>query len=440
MKPDKVIITQENGKYKFTCNFKSLNDSQGFIMSSSNYNEVVEFVNDLLSIFADNDEYGNRVKRLKLLQFNTLNIKNDFILLSEKYEKNLPQIKGLISFFKKTGDNKAFVIILNEPITPKLSFDLNAYLYSLSGNRSFEEIKEENDKLFKNVIEEYHIRAVGEFRKSIGNPIKTERLCRFCKKKVPEVSFKYKAHAMSEALGNKNVILFDECDKCNEVFGKSIEGDIITYLSLFRTIYEVDGKRGKKKIKGRNFEMTKNETVEIKFWNIDERPKKGDPYNLRLDFGKDLNRQNIYKTLCKFFLSVIEEDQLHYFEKTFDWINGKYISTNKLPKVAELISYEHFSKQPKIFYYLRKSNKTKLPYAICDFQFTCKKMVFIIPFCSLDKQEFNSSKDWDKIFKVFKYFDETRGWQFNDFSKDKNENLIVQLNSKLHIENKTNGK
>ena len=41
---------------------------------------------------------------------------------------------------------------------------------------------------------------------------KANRQCRFCEKRSPEVTFRKKAHAIPELLGNKSLITYYECD------------------------------------------------------------------------------------------------------------------------------------------------------------------------------------------------------------------------------------
>ena len=85
----------------------------------------------------------------------------------------------------------------------------------------------------------------------IGESDKSKRVCRYCNKKSPEVSFKKVAHSISEALGNKKIITNDECDACNEKFGEGIENDLILYLNLYRVFLELEGRMGFLSLKGK---------------------------------------------------------------------------------------------------------------------------------------------------------------------------------------------
>ncbi|MEX6156050.1 HNH endonuclease [Providencia hangzhouensis] len=53
-----------------------------------------------------------------------------------------------------------------------------------------------------------------------------------------ETSFNKEAHAISEALGNKSIILNEECDNCNEFFDKNIERDFLLIMTLQDPIME----------------------------------------------------------------------------------------------------------------------------------------------------------------------------------------------------------
>ena len=58
------------------------------------------------------------------------------------------------------------------------------------------------------MLDNYNIKYYGNILKKIGHKNKTERICRWCHKTTtsnPPVTFNEKAHAISEALGNKNL-------------------------------------------------------------------------------------------------------------------------------------------------------------------------------------------------------------------------------------------
>ena len=61
--------------------------------------------------------------------------------------------------------------------------------------------------------EHYEVRIfTGDNRLNIGEFKKSKRVCRFCGRSMPKITFMQKAHAISESLGNKGLICREECD------------------------------------------------------------------------------------------------------------------------------------------------------------------------------------------------------------------------------------
>ncbi len=73
---------------------------------------------------------------------------------------------------------------------------------------------------------------------------KSNRVCRFCGKKPPEVGFRKVAHAIPEAIGNKSIESAYECDTCNDKFGRGIENDLGSWSKPMRTFARIRGKNG----------------------------------------------------------------------------------------------------------------------------------------------------------------------------------------------------
>lgn len=117
-------------------------------------------------------------------------------------------------------------------------------MLAIERGEDFEKIAKEMDTIFGKLMNSYEMFVFDEnTRQSIGERDKSKRVCRYCNKSKPEVSFKKVAHSISKALGNKKIITNDECDTCNEKFGKGIENDLILYLSLFRNFSALKGKK-----------------------------------------------------------------------------------------------------------------------------------------------------------------------------------------------------
>ena len=217
----------------------------------------------------------------------------------------------------------------------------------------------------------------------------------------------------------------EECDECNDKFSKTIEPDIIQYLALFRIFYDVKGKGGSKKFKGDNFEIKNDGNVELKFYSADDLLLIHD--KVKLDGKETISLQNIYRSLCKFFLSVIDSEHLPAFTDTIKWINHD-LEVAQLPKMGQLISYHGFTKQPKLVTYRRKTDDINIPYAVGEFYFTCVVIVFILPFTTKDEKDFTSESDYEYFWDTFQHSKRTDGWEFIDFSNDTKKKSTININ------------
>lgn len=69
--------------------------------------------------------------------------------------------------------------------------------------------------------------------------------CRICARTVEDgVTFSDAAHIIPAALGNRTLFCRDECDQCNHQCGESLDNALVDYLSPFRAISRLPGRRG----------------------------------------------------------------------------------------------------------------------------------------------------------------------------------------------------
>lgn len=194
------------------------------------------------------------------------------------------------------------------------------------------------------LLDLYHIRIYSGAGKSQYFGVSENRTCRFCGKSEPDVKFSSKAHAISECLGNKSLICNEECDDCNDIFSKTIEPDIAHMLSFLLTLHSIQGKRGLRKTTGKNFKMSLDKstaidnnigTLKIQFDR--DFPTDFDDFiknKLPIDTSNlKFTPQNVYKCLCKYVISILDNGVLPYFQDTIKWINNK-TRYCKLPIVA----------------------------------------------------------------------------------------------------------
>lgn len=265
-------------------------------------------------------------------------------------------------------------------------------------------------------------------RHYIGEASKSKRICRFCGNQIPTVSFNHTSHAISELLGNKSLVCREECDICNERFSRIIEPDIANMLSPILTIYSIHGKNGIRTTTGNNFKLSldesskeKDEVSAIKL-ELDQ----DIPDNIEGFFKKslllDTNSlqyipQNVYKCLCKYVVSVINERYLPNFKKTINWINSttKYC---KLPLVA-IGNSRKISDTPNLIVSIRKTNNHNYPYCFALFSIANIVLAFIVPYSSKDKYKFTTSQKYAIFQKMIKSWYVGVKWSFNKLSSSK---------------------
>lgn len=387
-----------------------------------------EFVVDMMKIY----QYINDENQIAIdpLQINSDKVQVEIGVLVDKYRSKVPEINGFNTFFKSLTENEKYLFLPGKTFNSLDRFKLRNFLKANIEGKSIKNIEKENLDFFGQSIKKYSITGFGNQNRKIGQPIKQKRKCRFCQKSMPEVTFSQKAHAISEALGNKTVILFDECDNCNEKFSKSLEPQIVEYLSLFRTMFGVKGKRGDTKYKGHNFSISKTKDVKIELKDVERPLENVFPYVIPLKSDKKVVLLDIYKCLCKYFLSVIEEKELVNFKKTINWINGE-LESKTLPFISESITYNRASLQPRMTIYIRKRKSKNFPFAVCEFQLTVKRFVFIVPFSSQDEKDFTDKVDYKRFWSAFKHYKNAGAWIQTDFSSKTPKIFEINLSATL---------
>ena len=147
---------------------------------------------------------------------------------------------------------------------------------------------------------------------------------------------------------------------------------------------------------------------------------------MRLETTEKITTQNIYKTLSKYALGVIDRTQIVNFKDTIEWINGKR-NIDNLPKVAILSSYDLFSTHPKLTVYLRKSKDNKLPYAVAEFRFTYLTFVYIIPNSNKDTIDFTQDDNFNYFWNFFKHYSLLPNWHFYKMNNNTPQLFVMNL-------------
>lgn len=210
--------------------------------------------------------------------------------------------------------------------------------------------------------------------------------CRFCGKQKPEVSFRNRAHAVSETLGNKRIISIDnECDSCNLMFSK-YEKDLTSFLFPFLILNGIKGKKGMRKYKtldGKSSLTYTDDLIKIcekqGFTRVSENK---DKHEMQYKYYSDgYVSRNIYKILVKMALSLLPEEKFNKF------INASRALVSNTPTSG--LEKLRFTWYPGLGVfdlivrgYLRKGNDLSKPTYI--FYLCCGNFSFQVPIYSDD--------------------------------------------------------
>lgn len=182
---------------------------------------------------------------------------------------------------------------------------------------------------------------------------KKTNVCRFCLRDTRFTSFKNKSHAISHCLGNKTIILLNECDKCNSYFGDIFENDLASYTLPIRNLNSIKGKNKKPKYKSNDKKAT-IESVKDKDKFLEIIAQTGSSIIEQEDTGFKLEFDiepytplNVYKALVKMALSIMPEEYLEKFMLT------------KMQILNEHSEYKTFleEKNPELLRILNESKK-----------------------------------------------------------------------------------
>ena len=154
---------------------------------------------------------------------------------------------------------------------------------------------------------------------------KNNQVCRFCGRKKGEVTFKKKAHALSNLIGNNRLFSYYECDECNGNRFSKYESDFSNYMKLFHCLLQIKGKRGIPSYKSRKDDFTR---VDIKDC-ISVLQKEDETAIAHLDKKNKIihfkgkrtyTPINVYKCLLKMALTVMPDSELPEITNAMDFL------------------------------------------------------------------------------------------------------------------------
>ena len=326
------IYSLNNDNYEF-----SIEELPVFNNIAEVDDKIAKFLYDFYLVFATETQKvnDNQVNLMfnNFIPFNK-DLKNKLDNFVGTYKIQYPKLNALRKYFDNINDDEFICVLPSlKKVDTKEELEITRILHELN-NKEFVNV----DKLFHTVVENYNIHYYGDILKRIGHKNKADRVCRWCHqtiKSTPAVTFDEKAHAISEALGNKNLYLYDECDTCNHNFAATIELDFIKSIQILNTVWGVQGKNGIPKIKTHNLEIQHADSSTLVSSESGNK-KITEPLSFSYNAGT-ITSQNIYRALCKFALSVLEDENvLNKCTWTTDWISNKH-NLEKTPLVYKAL-------------------------------------------------------------------------------------------------------
>lgn len=396
---------------------------------------------ELISIFWTVE--NGQITLTPILKMNS-KLREHYNKFVDLYKSKTPVLNRLKSSLDKINDDEYFFTSNKTDYTTDQVLFIGILIDSHNNSTSDEETAVEFENLMGNLeasfgklLENYELTVFDSTQKiKIGESDRNKRICRFCSNGMNteiKVTFKHKAHAFSDALGNKSVVLNDECDTCNNKFGSTIEEDFIRYLDIYRAFSKDNGGSSTPKLKFENGAIQDVDGLTTVISQDIDHDEKTGVLTILLKSTHKLVNVNIYKALCKYALSVVAEEELIYLTKTIDWIKSEEEEDISLPKVAVAISNNMYVSVPVLGLYMRKNDSNKYPHIVGEFKYKSLIFVFLIPFSSKDKTTFTTTKDYNIFWKLFDHYSSLQSWKFHDlsiFSKEKFQFKIQLLNKK----------
>ncbi len=187
--------------------------------------------------------------------------------------------------------------------------------------------------------------------------------CMFCLKSEPEVSFSSRAHVIPEFLGNKHLLHFEECNRCNNYFSSTLEDALDKYTKIFRTFDKIPNKKNKLVEYRSNNQKSRvhfdKENLIFQFIDGNQDLLNFDDEALMAEGKFDVlpcRPVDIFKGLSKIMLGVLPKDHLKNFSYLKEWLisDDHKNFKNKLFIMITYLPYFN-KKQLEVFIKFRKT-------------------------------------------------------------------------------------
>jgi len=333
-----------------------------------------------------------------------------------RHVKDIHAISELGEWLKRMANDEIFYVL--PKCTPQVEEQVKFNLLKANTPDFDQGTHEVVQETLVEIQKNYRINIFNEKTASIGEPDKQKRVCLFCGEANPK-NYQRKAHAISESLGNKLLVQYEECDTCNEKFGKTFEKDFANFMLIFRSQFGVSGKKGIPKQEGKHsVEFSNIDNVFCVRINVDsdDVPEEYLPHQIHIPITEKVSLQGVYKTLVKYCISLIGNEHREAISTTAKWLNGDFIWNKQLPNVAKLLDYYFFTDKPWAICYTRTSDDVRLPKFTIEFHFLMFVFVAIVPFVEESESKFIDETSYTYFWNTMTHLKRSDRWMFLDYS------------------------
>lgn len=339
----------------------------------------------------------------------------------QRIRKLLGFLKGLFDgeFFYYFNEDKASIAERKTAIAClRFGYKSNEFPIVLH-NRIFEHFS------IVDVLFEYHSYGFDGLEEWSGEADEAIRICRFCCQSVPIVSFKKVAHAIQDALGNKLLFCYEECDTCNHDLAV-VEDQFRIMMDFRRSIFRIPRKGTTKaaKVVGKDFIIVPDENgnpiLHLMKEAIPQHVCDQKPFVHHFELKSPIVNEQMYKALCKMVIDMLPTRELSHFKNTIKWIKSKDFIPDTLPSIwlvvlTDATRKEIPYKQPVLDVFINNhQGNLEAPYCTGIIWIYDIAYVFIVPFVDIDKGAYKYDSDlcshWTKM-KQWMGFD---GWLRQD--------------------------
>ncbi|MGR9281426.1 helix-turn-helix domain-containing protein [Rhizobium johnstonii] len=396
-----------------------------FLMSESNGAEfqlhyTVEAADAVAEVLSAFGKVEGGVASFDPVQSATAALKQRLEDLVSKHSAAVPQLHRLKKFVHVLRDDEYFLLLPEKAASTAEQLERERLVFRL--NHPDEQVDPDGmHDLFGTLLARYNMSSPRTDRLTVIGKMDRARLkCRFCDRTAAEgATFKSAAHAIPTALGNDHLKVANECDCCNNYFGRETEPSLVAMLDIQRAFLGIQG-RGKNDgrpqltfAEGKVFHDGKKLNIASKDVSKDD---KTGAISVHLGKGAPMIPVAAYKALVKIVLSVIDAKELSHLKKTVEWLRESKHRDEVLPNVAATVVDLPPNPSAQITVYRRKDETSRLPHLVGEFRLGCYVFVFAVPFSDRDSWDLVGFFEDVEFRDTFKHFASVPRWSQNNLN------------------------